>query len=301
MKSVAIIGGAGFIGKYLSEELIDKGYQVKIIDVQKPLLDVPFEKVDILNDINGLTSSLKDVEGVIHLAAIVGVDKCLENESQVLQVNLQGTINIIKACELNGIKRLLFSSSSEVYGDGIKVPFAENDEKVPKSVYGKSKLLAEETLRLKADSNFIIRVVRFFNVYGTGQSTHFVIPKFVNKFIKGEDIPIYGDGSQVRCFTHVKDAVRGTLLAFEYEGDVYEDFNIGNSRPITIMELVEILKKKIPTASSIIHENLGQNGIRPSHIEIYKRIPDTIKAERLLGFKAAISIEEGIKHYLSNM
>ncbi|EAO52536.1 UDP-glucose 4-epimerase [Bacillus thuringiensis serovar israelensis ATCC 35646] len=143
---IGVIGGSGFIGKHVTKELLARGYEVVIFDKFKPSIDVPFKEIDIL-DIATLRENLIDVDGVIHLAALVGVDNCRLNEEDVVRVNFEGTKNIVQVCNENGIEKLLFSSSSEVYGDGVSVPFKENDIKIPKSAYGKAKLMSEDYLK----------------------------------------------------------------------------------------------------------------------------------------------------------
>ncbi|MED3370901.1 NAD-dependent epimerase/dehydratase family protein, partial [Bacillus thuringiensis] len=247
---IGVIGGSGFIGKHVTKELLARGYEVVIFDKFKPSIDVPFKEIDIL-DIATLRENLIDVDGVIHLAALVGVDNCRLNEEDVVRVNFEGTKNIVQVCNENGIEKLLFSSSSEVYGDGVSVPFKENDIKIPKSAYGKAKLMSEDYLKEYASNSLKIRVVRYFNVYGSQQNDNFVISKFLKQAHSGEDITIYGDGQQIRCFSYISDIVNGTILAFEYEGENFADFNIGNNKPISMEELAIKINELMGNKSKI--------------------------------------------------
>ena len=300
MKQVAIVGGSGFIGHYLSQELLRNGYEVRIVDRIKPRLDLSFVEADIA-DPDALTAALQGVEGVFHLAALVGVDHCLSDDQAVINVNLKGTENVLKACQANGVKRLLFSSSSEVYGDGVKVPFSESDELQPKSMYGKTKIRSEQLLKEQAGPDLQVRVVRFFNIYGLGQRTDFVINRFVERILNGQPITIYGDGLQTRCFTHVTDAARGTVNAFEYGDEDFEVFNIANHRAFTILELADLIAELSEKPVEIQYADFGQAGVRSADIEIYRRIPDTRKAKERMGFEAQVLLEDGLREIIANM
>ncbi|MEK4575894.1 MULTISPECIES: NAD-dependent epimerase/dehydratase family protein [Bacillus] len=291
---IGVIGGGGFIGKHVTKELIARGYEVIIFDKFKPSIDVPFEEIDIL-DIATLREKLINVDGVIHLAALVGVDNCRSNEEDVVRVNFEGTKNIVEVCIENGIDKLLFSSSSEVYGDGVSVPFKENDVKIPKSAYGKAKLMSEDFLKEYANDSFKVRVVRYFNVYGSQQNDNFVISKFLKQTHNGENITIYGDGQQIRCFSYISDIVNGTILAFEYEGENFADFNIGNNKPISMEELAGKINELMGNKSEIEFLNLGDEGVRDSNIEIFRRIPSIEKAQLLLNYQPVISLNRGLE------
>ena len=299
MKQVAIVGGSGFIGHYLAQELLQNGYEVRIVDRVKPRLDLPFVEADIA-DLDALTAALQGVEGVFHLAALVGVDHCLSDDQAVINVNLKGTEHVLKACQANGIKRLLFSSSSEVYGDGVKVPFSEDDELHPKSTYGKTKILSEELLKQHASADLQVRVVRFFNIYGLGQRTDFVINRFVERIVSGQPVTIYGDGTQTRCFTHVTDAARGTVRAFEYGTEDFDVFNIANHRAFTILELAELIAKLSDKPLEVQHADFGQEGVRSADIEIFRRIPDTQKAKARFGFEAQVLLEDALREIIAH-
>ncbi|EJV76047.1 MULTISPECIES: NAD-dependent epimerase/dehydratase family protein [Bacillus cereus group] len=291
---IGVIGGGGFIGKHVTKELIARGYEVIIFDKFKPSIDVPFEEIDIL-DIATLREKLINVDGVIHLAALVGVDNCRSNEEDVVRVNFEGTKNIVEVCIENGIGKLLFSSSSEVYGDGVSVPFKENDVKIPKSAYGKAKLMSEDFLKEYANNSFKVRVVRYFNVYGSQQNENFVISKFLKQAHNGENMTIYGDGQQIRCFSYISDIVNGTILAFEYERENFADFNIGNNKPISMEELAGKINELMGNKSKIEFLNLGDEGVRDSNIEIFRRIPSIEKAQLLLNYQPVISLNRGLE------
>lgn len=294
MNRVAIIGGSGFIGHNLTGFLTKNGYHVTILDRNEPKMDVDYRIIDIM-DKDNLITNLQNVDSVIHLAAMVGVDSCRLNVDEVMNINFTGTRNVVEACKKNKIKKLLFSSSSEVYGDGVKCPFEETDIKLPKSTYGKAKLNSEEYLRSEAKDDFIVRVVRYFNVYGPSQRTDFVINRLLDKAYQGKELSIYGDGSQTRCFTYITDILMGTYLAFIHEGNFYEDFNIGNDFPVTINELAEKIVDVLGSKSEVKYIPYGSEGVRDKNMEIYRRIPSINKAKSLLGYEPKVSLEQGLR------
>ncbi|OLQ56040.1 NAD-dependent dehydratase [Bacillus licheniformis] len=295
MKNIAILGGAGFIGSELAGLLQNKGCHTIIADQKNPDFKAEFRQTNIL-DRQSLRESLKGADAVVHLAAMVGVDSCRSNEEDVIKVNFEGTKNVTEVCKELGIKTLLFSSSSEVFGDSPDYPYTESSKKLPKSAYGKAKLKSEEYLREQASDSLHVRVVRYFNVYGPKQREDFVINKFFSLAESGAELPLYGDGGQIRCFSYISDIVNGTYLALLHKGSAFEDFNIGNDLPISIKGLAE----KINVMTGRKKENytfkkLGEDGVRGKDIEIFKRAPSIEKAKRLLGYAPKVHLEEGLR------
>jgi nucleoside-diphosphate-sugar epimerase len=293
-KTMAIVGGSGFIGTHLTRELLDRGFAVRVVDVREPRLNVPFAHADVL-DRRALSAALRGVDGVYHLASLMGVENCLAQAGTVARVNLEGAANVSRACLDNGVPRLLFTSSSEVYCDGSKVPFAEADEKHPKSPYGRTKLAAEGLLRDRAGANLAVRIVRFFNAYGPQQSEQFVVRRFLRQARNGEELTVYGDGEQIRCFTHVRDVVRGTAAAFEHGSSVEETFNIACPTPTRLIDLAHLVLELFDRRNGIRFLPLGGEGVRSAEIEIRRRIPDVDRARRLLGFEARVALREGLE------
>lgn len=293
-KSVAIVGGSGFIGTHLTRELLGRGYSVRVVDLRPPRLQVPFTRADVL-DRGALAAALAGVEGVFHLASLMGVENCQTQAEAVARVNVQGAENVSRTCREHGIPRLLFTSTSEVYGDGAKVPFGESDEKRPKSTYGRTKLAAEELLRSQADAGLAVRIVRLFNAYGPGQEENFVVCRFVRQARLREALTVYGDGQQIRCFTHVRDVVRGTVDAFEYGSTPEETFNIACPSPTRTVDLAHLVLHLFGRRNGVRFLPLGAGGVRSADIEIQRRIPDVERARRLLGFEARVSLPEGLE------
>jgi UDP-glucose 4-epimerase len=293
-RSVAIVGGSGFIGTHLTRELLGRGYAVRVVDLCEPRLEVPFRRADVL-DRERLAAALSGVDGVFHLASLMGVENCLAQPDAVARVNERGAAHVSRACREHGIPRLLFTSTSEVYGDGASVPFGEGDEKRPKSAYGRTKLAAEELLRGAAGSGFAVRIVRLFNAYGPGQGEPFVVCRFLRQARLGEALTVYGDGRQIRCFTHVRDIVRGTVDAFEFGSTAEETFNIACPTPTRMVDLAHLVLELVGRRNGVRFLPLGDDGVRSAETEIHRRIPDVERARRLLGFEARVSLREGLE------
>ncbi len=288
---IGITGGSGFIGTNVANALKAK-YEVVIFDRHKPKIDdIEFIKGDIIDD--SIKKAFEDCDVVIHLAAAVGVKITEEDPILTLNTNILGTKNVLEACKLNDVKKIIFASSSEVYGEPLKTPIEESDPAIPITGYGVSKIAAEEYVKAYA-ANFGLKytILRFFNVYGSGQSNAFVIPEFVSNASKNNPILIHGSGSQIRSFCHISDISKGVSLSIE-KGD-NEIINIGNANePITISELAKKIIGITNSKSSIQFVPFTDSNRRRQK-EIINRIPSIKKAERILSYKPEISLNDGI-------
>jgi len=288
---IGITGGSGFIGTNVANALKAK-YEVVIFDRHKPKIeDIEFIKGDIIDD--SIKKAFEDCDVVIHLAAAVGVKITEEDPILTLNTNILGTKNVLEACKSNNVKKIILASSSEVYGEPLKTPIEESDPAIPITGYGVSKIAAEEYVKAYA-VNFGLKytILRFFNVYGPGQSKDFVIPEFVNNASKNNPILIHGSGSQIRSFCHISDISKGVSLSIE-KGD-NEIINIGNANePITISELAKKIIGITNSKSSIQFVPFTDSNRRRQK-EIINRIPSIKKAERILSYKPEISLNDGI-------
>jgi UDP-glucose 4-epimerase len=294
---ITITGGSGFIGTYLSESLKNH-HEVKILDVNPPKIkNVEFNKCDLSND-NQISEIIKGSEIVIHLAAAVGVKMTEEEPIKTLDLNILGTRKILDACKENKIKKIIFSSSSEVYGEPHKVPINENEPAMPITNYGVSKIAGEEYVKAYSKKyDFKYSILRFFNAYGSKQSKSFVIPEFVNNAILDKPIIIHGSGKQIRAFCHINDIVNGINLSIEKGNN--DLFNIGNNlEPITILDLAKKIISITKSKSEIKFVPFEDSNRQRSR-EIINRIPDISKAKKILEFEPSISLNEGIKLFSS--
>lgn len=293
---VFITGGSGFIGLPLVKCLLEHGHAVKVLDLQKP--DIEHKNLSFVNKsiMDKISEDIKSSDIVYHFAAILGVDNSDNKPLETMRINLEGSVNVFKSVVEADVKRVMYVSSSEVYGEPRELPIKENSVKGPVSTYGVSKLAAE--IYAKAynhDFGTDIRIVRFFNVYGPRQPNNFVVPIFINKAKQNEQIKIFGEGSQTRCFTYVEDAVSGILQVVD-KGKKGEAYNIGNNEPTTIFELAHIIKDITKSNSEIIKVDYGKE-TRLKEREIEYRIPDISKM-KALGWEPKTRVREGIKKIL---
>ncbi len=288
---IIVTGGSGFIGsnvvKYLS-----KNHEVKIFDFKKPdNLDNEFIQGDI-TDSKHVINSIKDCDVVIHLAATLGVVNTETNPVLTLDTNLGGTINVLEACKINKIKKIIFSSSSEVYGEPLKIPMDEEDKPIPMTTYGIAKFAAEEYIKAYSKTfGLEYTLFRLFNVYGDQQATDWVLPEFVSKAISNKDIIVHGDGLQTRSFCYVTDISNAFSLTLDKANG--QLINIGNNHePITIKELANKIVQLSNSKSSV--KFIPFEETKRNRSEILIRVPNIEKAEKLLGYEPKISLEEGV-------
>ncbi|MFH0831785.1 MAG: NAD-dependent epimerase/dehydratase family protein [archaeon] len=296
---VLITGGSGLIGSALAERLVKKGVDVNVLDKRKNLNlpGVNLIQGSILNK-GDLKRAVKDCDYVYHLAAIVGVNLADGRALECLDVNIIGTRNVCEASLQVGVKKILFASSSEVYGEPDKLPISEDFLLKPKSAYGWSKAVGEEYCKaFKKNEGLDYSVVRFCNVYGPNQALKFVLPLFINNALSNKSLEIYGSGEQIRSFCYVDDAARGTELVMMSPKTNSDVFNIGNpNEPISMKDLA----KKVLDLAGIKgnHVFVPLENYRSPAREIQKRIPDISKSHKTVGFKPEINLDEGLKRVI---
>ena len=288
---IAITGGSGLIGTELCN-LFKQNHDITVLDFKEPKTsDVNFIKIDIENS-NEIIDSTKEIDLIIHLAAALGVVETEKNPVKTLDVNAIGTKNVLEACKENNIKKIIFSSSSEIYGEPEHIPIKETDRITPITTYGISKLMAEEYIKSYSRVYDIkYTIFRLFNVYGEEQANRWVVPEFVKKIVNDEEVSIHGDGNQVRAFCHVSDIANAFSFALT-KGD-NEAFNVGNNfEPISIKELANRIISLTKSKSKIRFISFDDSA--RNRREIINRAPDTSKAEKMLGYKPIISLDEGL-------
>lgn len=304
---IAITGGAGFIGSHLAEKLLDLGARVTVIDNflhgnkiehLKGHRHLTVHQADI-RDTKTMPRLLKGKDLLFHLAAVVGVEETQASPFEVLDVEIGGTVNILNAAAHNNIKRFVFGSSSEVYGDSVE-PTTEEAHLSPKSTYAVAKLVGEEYCKaFHHQYSLQYTILRYFNIYGPRQDKRFVISRFIKRILANETIYIYGDGEQTRDFTHVDDAINMTLLAAIKEETVSHAINIGTGVATTINDLVRTITQSVNTKSQIKQAHVDYDKTRPREIEVFNRTADISKAKRVLQYESRIRLEEGIRELIS--
>src|SRR6266571_4734624 len=301
-----VTGGAGFIGSHVCERLLQMGHAVWALDDLNPFYD-PALKERNLSALQALNrrftfvrgdvthrQSLDDLLGsvrfdqVIHLAARAGVRPSLEEPALYQRVNVEGTVNLLEAARLSGVKKVTIASSSSVYGVNSKVPFSESDPILSAiSPYAASKLACEAIGHVYHHVyRMDIAMLRFFTVYGPRQRPDLAIHKFARLIAAGRPIPVFGDGSTARDYTYVTDTVEGVLACTQKEFG-YEIFNLGESQTVTLGQLIELLEKSLGT-KAIINRQPPQPGDVPI------TFADITRARQHLGYNPKIRIAEGI-------
>ena len=301
-KNILIIGSSGLIGKALIEVLNKKGLKPICYDFikTKKKMNIDFIKGSIENLDNLYQKTIsKKIDIVVHLAAFLGVRNTERDKLKCLNTNILGTINVLNFCKKKKVGKIIFSSSSEVYGEGGKTYLKEDFFLKPKSVYGITKVVNEQYIKAYCKKfNLNYNICRFFNVYGEFQRNEFVIPTFVNKVKKNQYINIYGNGNQVRSFCHVSDAADALteLILTKKKNKIY---NIGNNQePIKIIDLARLICKLANKKNKIKKIDFKKSD-RTEKREIYERKPDISKAIKELNYKPKIKLIDGIKKILN--
>ncbi len=290
---ILITGGNGFIGHTLVRHLLDNGEEVVVVDqkqIEYKHENLTFVKKSVEDD---LRKDMKGCDVIYHLAALLGVVNSDKFPLNTLRNNIDGTVNVFKNALDAGVKKVVYSSSSEVYGEAQEIPLKEDSPKAPVSVYGVSKLTAEMYANaFVKEHGMDINPVRFFNVYGPGQGFDWVVSIFIKKILNNEQPVLFGDGSQIRCFTYITDIVKG-MEVVRKDGKIGEAYNIANDRPLSMKELAELIIKI--SGKDIKPRVVGFGAeTRLKEREIMKRIPSIAKLNAI-GWKPEISPEEGLK------
>lgn len=307
--NIAVTGGAGFIGSAVIRELHRSrpGAEITAMDLRWP--DGPVEGVDCFRgsvlDVDDVSRLLRGADVVVHLAAMLGVERTEEQRLRCLNVNIEGTRCVLDGCVKERVDKIVFASSSEVYGDvatseGERI--AEGDPLNPKSVYAVSKLAGEEYMRAYEKKYGVeYTILRFFNVYGPGQLAEFVVPKFVERAEQGNPLEVYGSGEQVRAFCHVRDAARAAVMTLEHPETRNTIINVGNDRePVSIHQLAETVVEMTDNEVESVRVPLDESD-RDAGREIYYRVPDVSRAREILGFEPTVSLEEGLQTLLGHV
>lgn len=302
-KKIFITGGAGFIANILISKLIEENKIIAYDNFHRDTLsnskyadhkNITIIKGDVL-DYKNILASMKDSDIVIHAAAIAGIDTVIKNPTHTMRVNMIGTANVLEAAKENNVKdRFIDFSTSEVFGNKA-FKSTEDDETIAGSAgearwtYAVSKLAGEHlTLAYYKEFGLPVVSVRPFNVYGPGQTGEGAIQIFIKRALKNEDIFIYGDGNQIRAWCYVDDFVDCLMRTIEDKKAIGESFNIGNSRAVlTTYGLAQTICRVLNSKSKILFKP-------PLSADIELRIPSVEKAYKVLGFKAKVSLEDGV-------
>jgi len=307
-----VTGGAGFIGSHIAEELLKRGNRVLVID------DLSTGKRENISHLEGdekfsfiqgtilneplMESLVEECDIIYHLAAAVGVEFIINNPIRSIEINVLGTEIVLRLAEKNK-KRLIMTSSSEVYGKNLKKIFKENDGRILGTTlihrwsYSCSKALGEFlALAYWREKRSPVIIVRLFNVCGPRQIGNYgmVVPRFIEQAISGKPITIYGDGNQTRSFAYVSDIVYGVVNLASHPGAIGEIFNLGGEEEITISDLAKKVKRLAKSNSEIVYlpyEEVYGEGFE----DMRHRIPDTSKIRNLIGYVPRVGLDDALK------
>jgi UDP-glucose 4-epimerase len=301
-----VTGGAGFIGSHVVDRLVADGCWVRVVDnlstgrLQNITGHLERGKVDFvegdIRDASVVEKSVEDVDVVVHSAAVTSVPLSVENPSFTFDVNVKGTMNLLRACAEKKVGKFVFVSSCAVYGEPKFLPVTEEHPTNPISPYAESKLAAEKFCLGFHEKQLLRSVVlRLFNVYGPRQGMNDysgVITQFIDRGSRGLPLIIYGDGLQTRDFVNIRDVVQAVSSAVEREYAEGKVFNIGFGMPVSVNELAEAFLESAKLDLEVLHEEPRLNEIRHSYADISK-------AKKLLRYRPIVSLKAGLRTLLA--
>jgi len=300
MSKVLVTGGAGFIGSNLVRALVERGDEVRVLDnfstgSRANLAGLDVEVVEgELRSYERVHAAVRGVEVVFHLGALGSVPRSVQDPLTSSAVNVEGTLNVLLAARDERVRRVVFSSSSSVYGSSGVLPRTEEMAPDPISPYGVAKLAAERYCVSfnRVYESFEAVVLRYFNVFGPRQSPYSqyaaVVPLFVTKIAAGEPVVVYGDGEQSRDFTYVDNVVDATLRAADAEGASGRIFNVAAGSPASVNELAA-------TIGRILDKPVHREDAQPRPGDVRDSWADVDAARSGLGYEPRISLEHGLR------
>jgi UDP-glucose 4-epimerase len=293
-----ITGGAGFIGSHIAKHLVDKNHDVIIVDnlsrgrlenLFKIKEQIEFKKIDIL-DFNSLKNIISDSDGIFHQAALTSVPESFLQKEKYHNVNVKGTENVFKLAK-EFEKKVVYASSSSIYGNTTTIPIQENFERNPINPYGVTKLDDEKLAEKYHNLGVSIIGLRYFNVYGIGQTNDYagVITKFINQINLNESPIIFGDGSHTRDFISVEDVAKANLLSMESNTD-FSFLNIGTGISTSIKTLAEVMVELSGKTLEITYDDLPLGDVKES-------LADVSLAKKLINWNYDTFLKNGLKKF----
>lgn len=313
MKTYLVTGGAGFIGSSLSERLVKEGNNVVAIDNFCDFYNPKIKENNVKDLIKCSNFKLyradirdkdavrrifeeNNIDIVMHLAAMAGVRPSIENPVLYQEVNCMGTQNILEEMKAHNVKNLVMASSSSVYGNCKEVPFKENmvvDFAIsPYAATKKANEVMTHVYHKLFDFNVIM--LRFFTVYGPKQRPDLAINKFTRLMLEDKEIPMFGDGTTSRDYTYIDDIVDGIIRSCNYvanNDNVYEILNLGNSSPVSLKEMIDIIGQVVG-----VEPKIKQFPMQPGDVD--RTFADVSKAKELIGYEPKTSFKEGIENFV---
>lgn len=299
MSRVLITGGAGFIGSAVARAALARGWTVRVFDNFSNGYEANLPPHPSLTIVRGdvrdraaVIAALDDVDTVFHLAAIVGNIRSLEQPVEDADTNVIGTRTLLHAMREAGVDRLVYSSSSAIFGEPVRMPIGEGHQVEPQSPYGVSKLAGEkDVLCFGRAYDWTVAALRYFNAYGPNQRFDAygnVIPIFATRLMEGRRLTIYGDGKQTRDFVHVDDIAEANCLAAE--GGAQGPFNIGSGAATTIERVARVLQQAMGVTAAVEHA-------APRPGEVLHSVADISRARSVLGYAPRYGLDAGLRTY----
>ena len=303
MSNVLVTGGAGFIGSNLTEELLRRGHFVRVLDDfstgkrENLIFDKKYPSLKVIEgDIRDIRSCQKAADGmeyVFHQGALPSVQRSVEDPETSNAVNVGGTLNILVAAGEKGVKRVIYASSSSVYGDTPTLPKHEEMPTNPLSPYALQKYVGEHYCRLFYQLYGLETIsLRYFNIFGPKQDPNSlysaVIPKFIDALLQGHPPVIFGDGEQSRDFTYIENVVQANLLAMSAEHVHGEAINIACGKRISLNQLLNVLKEILGSKISPVYQEPRMGDVKHS-------LADIRKGKEIVGYEPAVGVEIGLR------
>jgi UDP-glucose 4-epimerase len=307
-----ITGGAGFIGSHLSEYLLARGHEVAVIDdlstgrwenVQALVSNSHFHyAIDTITNEVVMDRLASECDIIYHLAAAVGVEMIVRSPVRTIETNITGSASVFRVANRYR-RKVVLTSTSEIYGKSEKVPFAEDDDRVlgpttrSRWSYSDSKAVDEFlALAYYKERSLPVVIVRLFNTIGPRQTGRYgmVVPRFVAQASSGEALTVYGDGTQSRCFADVRDIVRGIVGLAECPPAEGQVFNLGSTREISIADLARLVVSILGSRSQINHARY-EDAYEVGFEDMQRRVPDVSKVKKLIGWEATTPLEDSIR------
>jgi NAD dependent epimerase/dehydratase len=303
-KKIIVTGAGGFIGSHLTESLINQGSTVRAFVRYNSRADIGLlnqldphvlKEIEVISgdirDHHAVNQAIKGMDLVFHLAALISIPYSYHHPREVVETNVNGTLNVLLACLENNIQRMIHTSTSEVYGSAIHVPINESHPLQGQSPYSASKIGADKLVEsFHLTYNLPSVTVRPFNTYGPRQSARAVIPTIITQALENGSINL-GSLETKRDFTYVSDTVNGFLQAARSENSVGQTYNLGTGSEVTIGELAEIIIRLIGRPIQI---NLDSQRLRPEKSEVMRLISDNQSARKFLDWQPEMSLEDGL-------
>lgn len=299
-KKILVTGGAGFIGSHLVEKLVKRGSEVIVVDTllrgnklpPDVFSKIEFHQIDV-RDKEAIVRLGKGVDCVFHFAAILGVDIVADNPVETMDTEVQGMHNVAQSAIHNNISKIVYASTSGVYGHNALEQSVTEDIMIdPKTSYAMAKRFNEIYLAALNEEKGISGIaLRFFNVYGPRQDNRMVIPRFFEQALKNSPLTVYGNGDQTRDFTWIEDTIKSTILLAEKVSG-FEIFNIANEKELSIAELANSIKSITGSSSEINYINAPK---KRYDYEVGRRFGSSMKLEEFIKYKPSTELTEGLE------